>query len=233
MSNQRGLQIGIGIAQGLDQGIKNFFTMKQVRMQQEQDREMFDLNKKTATLKLKAMEADPSVQPGAVALARKSLKLGIQTADAQFKKQAKLLDREEWSNQQKVQHLGQQAEMYNQLQEQNPELFGDMQIVPDLETGNVTLKARSASESKVQSDIERNQSTIQKNRVATARDMAKDEFGSVDEAKFQQYLKDMGSTLGSAGATSVPAWVPKGKEDQYSQAKQHYSDDEIKQYFGG
>ena len=73
-------------------------------------------------------------------------------------------------------------------------------IVPNLETGQVELKQKDYSDKRVEAEILKNESYAQKNYVDTAKAMATDSDGQIDQEKFEKYLESLSSSMGSASS---------------------------------
>ena len=79
MSNDRQLSIGIGIAQGLNNAVNNFYAVRQARQKLREEEEMFSMNKKIASnqLQLQEQQLDPDVYNEK----KKQLRLETQNAE--------------------------------------------------------------------------------------------------------------------------------------------------------
>lgn len=132
-------------AQAINGSIANFKAMKQARVDRERDSEMFSLKKKQAELELKKMENDPMMDPSVVSMQRKNLKLTLQAEENKLKIAGKTLDYQMADTSKQIQILREKANKINKMSEDYPEMFGDLQIIPNMETGQVELKPRKTT----------------------------------------------------------------------------------------
>jgi len=187
-----------GFVGALNQERDRFRALRQARVKQARDEEIFNLEKKQAELKLKQMEMDPNYDPGVVALNKKKLKFQSQSQINQFKKQERQQQFAEYGFNDKLRLLSQKAESLNQMTDQYPELFGDLMIVPNMETGVIELKPKTGVQVKAQSEIAKNYAYANKAmasdpRYEIAKNMSMDEAGlKVDPELYEQNLRRFG-----------------------------------------
>lgn len=222
---------------------KNFRAMKEARVKQARDQEIFALDKQQKQLEIEKMQNDPTIDPGYRSIVQKKIKLGQKEADLAIKKQEKALEYATYDTQQQMQVIGQKAKMLNQMTLENPEMFGDMMIVPDLETGQVTLKERKSNNDNIKtSDIVKSLNSYKnaKGWGSQSEDPNGKNYVPKDPTEVQletllaaRLAKAQSANPNLGSADGVPDWVPKGKEEHYKNAKKYdYSDDELKQYYG-
>jgi hypothetical protein len=234
------------LANSINQGITTIRAMREARLQHDRDLEMFELNKQAVKNKIAMDELDPNMDPALVQQKKKLSLAAMKVQESDLALKSGMLAYQQKPFEQKLAIMQpkmlQMAQVLNEETIKNPTLFGNLLIDVNMEEGTVGLKSRTADAAKTQMEmqktaatIEKEQSIAQRYKIESARKLAANDAGVVDEEKFQTYLKQLGVNLGSAqgSGTGTPAWVPQGKENQYSQAKSAgYSDDEIKQYLG-
>jgi len=217
------------LAQSFNQAGDKFRALRDARLEQSRRSEEYNFEKQDRQLKLEEARQDARLHPATVELAQKKLKLGNQRAELELKKQESALRYQEYDANQKAEHLAKQIQLVNDITARgnNPEMFGDLMIVPDLETGQVTLKSRSrmqhsqaAEDAKIaasQSTTNKNNNAIMTNNLNTARKLAYNpETGEVDDAKFKEYFDRLNSDQGSAtGAQTSQGGAAGTQKTQY------------------
>lgn len=186
-------------AQAINGSIANFRAMRQARVDRERDSELFALNKKQKELELKKMENDPMMDPGIVSMQRKNLKLGLQAEENKMKIQGKMLDYQMADTGKQMQMLREKANHINKMSEQYPEMFGDLQIIPNMETGQVELKPR-----KTNSDMTVPQITKALSELRSGKSIKDSRAGvkSEEETLLENLLKKKLAAKGSSGLSS-------------------------------
>lgn len=128
----------------------NFRAMREARVKQARDQEIFALDKQQKMLQIEKMQNDETLDPGYRSIVQKKIKLQQKEQDLALKKQEKALEYATYDTQRQMQVIGEKARALNQMTLENPEMFGEFMIVPDLETGTVTLKERKETGIKTQ-----------------------------------------------------------------------------------
>ncbi len=205
-----------------------FSALRESRVKQERESELFDLRKKQGELKLKAMELDPAIDPGLVAIKKRSLKLGLEQEKNKLDIAQKQLDYQLADTATQMGAIGEKVKHINRMSQENPEMYGDMMIIPNFETGQVELQPRTASSMVAESTIKKNQAAMTKDMIDSALKLSTDSMGVVDEEKFQNSLQNLKSG-GTMGAVSSPATK---KPIQYAKGDKVKANGKTYEYLG-
>lgn len=136
----------LGIADGLNRGLNAFRNIREARLEQQRKEDLYDLQLRKAKLHIDILENDPRKDPAFVELQRKKLTLGQKKADLEMEETQKMIDYASADIDKQNKMLASKARRYNDLADEYPDMFGDLRILPDLETGTIKVDTKATTE---------------------------------------------------------------------------------------